>query len=167
MERPLLPGPDDRSLIPGWLYELELDAAGWTPVEAVLAALHAERSDWQDLTADDLAELIATSSKRRHEMADGRIRALYGHSVPGKLARMPPTPSERLHHGTSPKALDAIRQAGLRSRAAQASAAGASARECGGSSESRRRVLPRQRESLAGRSRAFAIHRDRRLKTWG
>jgi putative RNA 2'-phosphotransferase len=91
-----------------WLYELELDAEGWTPVEAVLAGLRAERNDWRDLAADDLAEMIATSTKRRHEMADGRIRALYGHSVPGKLARTPSPPPERLYHGTSPKTLDAI-----------------------------------------------------------
>jgi putative RNA 2'-phosphotransferase len=42
-----------------WLYELELDAEGWTPVEAVLAALRAERSDWQDLTSGNIAEMIA------------------------------------------------------------------------------------------------------------
>lgn len=102
-----------------WLYELELDAEGWTPVEAVLAALRAERSDWQDLTAGDIAEMIAASTKRRHEMADGRIRALYGHSVPGRLARTPSTPPERLYHGTSPKVLEAIRQNGLQPMARQ------------------------------------------------
>ena len=60
-------------------YELELDGKGWMPVEAVLEALRAERSDWQGLTADDIAEMMGTASKRRYEMADGRIRALYGH----------------------------------------------------------------------------------------
>jgi putative RNA 2'-phosphotransferase len=102
-----------------WLYELELDVEGWMPVEAVLAALHAERSDWQDLTADDIAELIATATKRRHEMADGRIRALYGHSVPGKLTRTPATPPDQLYHGTSPEVLGAIRQNGLQPMARQ------------------------------------------------
>jgi putative RNA 2'-phosphotransferase len=96
-----------------WLYELELDAEGWTPVEAVLAALRAERSDWRDLTTDDLTEVIAASTKRRHEMVGGRIRALYGHSVPGKLARTPSPPPEQLYHGTSPGTLEAIRQNGL------------------------------------------------------
>ena len=147
MERPLLPGPGDRPLVDRpvihpatdgpqdftaisrtlshalrhepWLYELELDAEGWTPVEAVVEALRAERSDWRDLTTDDLAEVIAASTKRRHEMADGRIRALYGHSVPGKLARTPSPPPERLYHGTSPEALEAIRQNGLHPMARQ------------------------------------------------
>lgn len=96
-----------------WLYELELDAEGWTPVEALLAALRAERSDWADLAADDFAEVIHTSTKRRFDLEGERIRALYGHSVPGKLARTASTPPERLYHGTSPQALDAIRQSGL------------------------------------------------------
>jgi putative RNA 2'-phosphotransferase len=102
-----------------WLYELELDAEGWTPVEAVLAALRAERPDWADLTADDFADVIATSSKRRHEMTDSRIRALYGHSIPGRLARTVSTPPGRLYHGTSPDALDAIRHSGLQPMARQ------------------------------------------------
>jgi len=96
-----------------WLYELELDAEGWTPVEALLAALRGERHDWADLTTDDFAQVIATSSKRRFDLAGDRIRALYGHSVPGKLERTASTPPERLYHGTSPTALDAIRHAGL------------------------------------------------------
>lgn len=96
-----------------WLYELELDAEGWTPVEAALAALRAERPDWHDLRAADFAEVIRSSAKKRYEMADGRIRALYGHSVPGKLARTAALPPDRLFHGTSPGALDAIRHAGL------------------------------------------------------
>jgi putative RNA 2'-phosphotransferase len=102
-----------------WLYELELDAEGWTPVEALLAALRGERTDWTDLSADDFAQVIATSSKRRHEMADGRIRALYGHSIPGKLARIASTPPAQLYHGTSPETLDAIRQSGLQPMARQ------------------------------------------------
>jgi putative RNA 2'-phosphotransferase len=52
-------------------------------------------------------------------MADGRIRALYGRSVPGRLARTPSTPPERLYHGTSPKVLEAIRQNGLQPMARQ------------------------------------------------
>jgi putative RNA 2'-phosphotransferase len=102
-----------------WLYELELDAEGWTPVEAVVAALRAERPEWQDLAAADLAEVIRSSAKKRYEMADGRVRALYGHSVPGKLARTAAAPPGRLFHGTSPEVLDAIREAGLQPMARQ------------------------------------------------
>jgi putative RNA 2'-phosphotransferase len=96
-----------------WLYELELDGEGWTPVEALLATLRSEQAEWNDLEAGDLAEVIRTSAKSRHEMKDGRIRALYGHSVPGKLSRIASPPPERLFHGTSPQTLDAIRASGL------------------------------------------------------
>jgi putative RNA 2'-phosphotransferase len=102
-----------------WLYELELDSEGWTPVDAVLAALRGERAEWHDLAADDFAEVIRISAKRRYEMADGRIRAIYGHSVPDKLSRIAAMPPERLYHGTSPKALDAIRRSGRRPMARQ------------------------------------------------
>jgi putative RNA 2'-phosphotransferase len=80
---------------------------------------NSERNDWKDLAAEDFAEVIAASSKRRHEMADGRIRALYGQSMPGKLARTASTLPALLYHGTSAKAAEAIRQAGLQRMARQ------------------------------------------------
>lgn len=33
-----------------WLYELELDEAGWVTIEALLTALRAERSAWATLS---------------------------------------------------------------------------------------------------------------------
>ncbi|HZQ02179.1 MAG TPA: RNA 2'-phosphotransferase [Reyranella sp.] len=97
-----------------WLYELELDEAGWTPVDAVLMALRREQAEWSDLSERDLVEVIRTSPKRRFELVDGRIRALYGHSVPGKLLKTPAAPPTRLFHGTSPDVLAGIRATGLR-----------------------------------------------------
>ncbi|HLH92534.1 MAG TPA: RNA 2'-phosphotransferase [Xanthobacteraceae bacterium] len=96
-----------------WLYELELDAAGWTEVAAVLAALRQERAEWRDLGEADLADMIRHSSKQRHEMAGGRIRALYGHSLPGKLARVAAVPPSELYHGTAPETVVKIRASGL------------------------------------------------------
>ena len=52
--------------------------------------------------------------KQRYEMRDGRIRALYGHSLPGRLAKTPAEPPDILYHGTSALALDAIRAEGLK-----------------------------------------------------
>ncbi len=40
------------------------------------------------------------ASKQRYETAGGRIRALYGHSLPGKLVCTPATPPAELFHGT-------------------------------------------------------------------
>lgn len=96
-----------------WLYELELDEQGWTSVDELLSALRNERKAWRDLNEDDLVRMIATSTKRRHEIDNGRIRALYGHSIPGKLSKSPAAPPEILFHGTAPGALASIRESGL------------------------------------------------------
>src|SRR5262245_25697925 len=70
-----------------WLYEIELDDQGWASVESVLAALRLEREPWASLTVDDLIRAITQSDKRRYEYQDGKIRALYGHSIAGKLRK--------------------------------------------------------------------------------
>jgi len=96
-----------------WLYELELDEEGWADVGALLTALRQDSTTWSDLTVADLAEMIGASAKQRHEMVNGRIRALYGHSLPGKLRRTPAAPPAHLFHGTAPATVPKIRQSGL------------------------------------------------------
>lgn len=97
-----------------WIYELEIDEDGWTPVGDLLSALGDLSKSWRALEEDDLTEMIARSDKKRHELHDGRIRALYGHSLPGRLRKQPGTPPDRLYHGTSPDAGAAILRDGLR-----------------------------------------------------
>lgn len=97
-----------------WLYELELDDEGWASFDAVLAAVREQRDEWRDLSRMDVERMIESSAKRRHEISGGRIRALYGHSVPGKLRREPATPPAILFHGTSPDAASLIACDGLR-----------------------------------------------------
>jgi putative RNA 2'-phosphotransferase len=97
-----------------WLYELELDEGGWSDTTSLVAALRGEDPLWSALSETDLAAMIGRSSKARHEMANGRIRALYGHSLPGKLKKTRAAPPTRLFHGTSPTALIQIKVSGLR-----------------------------------------------------
>jgi putative RNA 2'-phosphotransferase len=96
-----------------WLYELEVDDEGWTSLEDVLAALRRLRAEWRELAKDDLARMIETSSKRRHEIQTDRIRALYGHSIVGKLKKTPCTPPDILYHGTAPDSVFHIESTGL------------------------------------------------------
>jgi putative RNA 2'-phosphotransferase len=96
-----------------WLYELELDDEGWTDIEAVLAAIR-ERPEWSAVAAEDVIELNQRADKRRFEIEGHRIRALYGHSIPGKLKRLPATPPEILYHGTNPQFVTKIRADGLK-----------------------------------------------------
>jgi putative RNA 2'-phosphotransferase len=96
-----------------WLYELELDDQGWVAIEDLLLALQGQRSEWKDLNQADIAQMIKTSSKQRHEMEGNRIRALYGHSLPGKLQKKKAEPPEHLFHGTAPSIVSRIMETGL------------------------------------------------------
>ena len=58
--------------------------------------------------------MIASADKRRHEVVGDRIRALYGHSLPGKLRRETAKPPAMLFHGTSPEAAEKILREGLK-----------------------------------------------------
>ena len=52
--------------------------------------------------------------KRRHEIRDGHIRALYGHSFPMRVAFEPACPPAVLYHGTARRFLPSIMEEGLR-----------------------------------------------------
>lgn len=96
-----------------WLYELELDEEGWVSIENLIFALRESRDIWQDVSEKDLFEMMEQSEKKRHETREGKIRALYGHSLPGKLIKEPSMPPEFLYHGTTNLVLDKIKQHGL------------------------------------------------------
>lgn len=95
-----------------WLYELETDEAGWVSIDSLVDALRLEHG-WASLTAANVEEMVADASKQRHEIDRGRIRALYGHSLPGRIERPLAVPPEELFHGTSPAAAEIIRAQGL------------------------------------------------------
>jgi putative RNA 2'-phosphotransferase len=96
-----------------WLYELELDDEGWTPVDALVEALSQEPR-WRELSRAQLETMIERAPKQRHEIDGSRIRALYGHSVPGRIAKIPGEPPALLFHGTAARSAPAILAGGLR-----------------------------------------------------
>ncbi|MPZ89352.1 MAG: RNA 2'-phosphotransferase [Nitriliruptorales bacterium] len=97
-----------------WRYELELDDEGWVPVVSLLSALRERGGAWTVVDRSDLEEMIRVSSKTRYEIQGDRIRALYGHSVSGRLSRGPAQPPPELFHGTPPEVSAAIVREGLR-----------------------------------------------------
>lgn len=97
-----------------WLYELEIDNEGWVPVKQLIAGLKNQSSEWRDLSQEKIVQVIESSDKRRFELLDGRIRALYGHSLPGRLKKVPAEPPAILNHGTTHSALRLIRTDGLK-----------------------------------------------------
>ncbi len=96
-----------------WLYELEIDDEGWVSVDQLLTGLRNHCNDWRDLSQKKIIQVIGNSDKRRFELINGRIRALYGHSLPGKLKKTPGQPPHFLYHGTTRSALRFIKLDGL------------------------------------------------------
>lgn len=102
-----------------WLYELELDEGGWTPVPQLLAALRESRRAWRALDVADIEEVVRTSDKQRFELSGDQIRAHYGHSVPRIIRKEPAAPPSILYHGTSPATVPLIEASGLMPMARQ------------------------------------------------
>lgn len=96
-----------------WLYELELDAEGWAELDQLIRALQEQGGAWRALRREHIEAMLAASSKARHELVGDRIRARYGHSLPGRLLRERAEPPAVLFHGTSPEAAALILREGL------------------------------------------------------
>lgn len=97
-----------------WIYELELDDDGWVSVSSLLDSLRPLKPEWSDLTVEHIERMIAKSGKERHELSGDKIRALYGHTISGKLKKESAEPPELLYHGTAPEAAEIIRQEGIK-----------------------------------------------------
>jgi putative RNA 2'-phosphotransferase len=93
-------------------FGLVLDADGYVPLEKLLTETKADER-WRWVKKEDLLNLIASSPKRRFEIRDGRIRALYGHTVTSAPHYKPVVPPEYLYHGTTRRSQDSIDRLGL------------------------------------------------------
>ncbi len=96
-----------------WVYELELDAEGWASLDQLLSALRQKGGEWRQLRREHVEEMISASEKTRHEVRGDQIRALYGHSLPGRLQRDRQAPPPALFHGTAPDTAEIILGEGL------------------------------------------------------
>ncbi|WAP50776.1 RNA 2'-phosphotransferase [Arthrobacter sp. ATA002] len=94
-------------------YGLALDAEGWTHVSGVLEALHGLGPQWEFVDQGVLHEVLAGTGKKRHQIENGRIRAVHGHSVPVQPSSAPVQPPPVLFHGTGRAAAAIIRESGI------------------------------------------------------
>jgi putative RNA 2'-phosphotransferase len=90
-------------------YSPVLDPEGWAPVSELLRALHRLGRVWESVDERVLYEVLDATRKKRHEMAEGRIRALHGHSIPMNPPYDPSPPPPVLFHGTARSAVPGIR----------------------------------------------------------
>ena len=95
-----------------WEYKLEMNEVGWVPVEQLLDSLH-RTEKWSSICEADLNEMIEKSEKKRHELAGGKIRAFYGHSMPMKILKEDKMPPNVLYHGTARRFVESISKNGL------------------------------------------------------
>lgn len=90
--------------------DLDLDQKGFAPLDEVLEALGDSKHFWAD--EDDIKKLQEIGGRKRFEIREGKIRALYGHSIEvdieGKIE-----PEGHLYHGTSRDSVDMILKEGL------------------------------------------------------
>ena len=96
-------------------FGLELDKQGWIYVDTLIVALR-KIEQFKSLSNDDIEKMIQASEKKRHEIQDGKIRALYGHSIKEKIVRNAVKPPDILYHGTSRKFAERIMSTGLISK---------------------------------------------------
>ncbi|WFD11774.1 RNA 2'-phosphotransferase [Tepidibacter hydrothermalis] len=95
-----------------WKYELELDENGWVDIDQLIESLRCDRK-WKSLDRKDLEIMIEKSDKKRHEIHNSKIRALYGHSTPQKIVKADKIPPDVLYHGTPKYFIESIREKGL------------------------------------------------------
>jgi putative RNA 2'-phosphotransferase len=93
-------------------YGLILDENGFVSIDLLLEALRKTKPDL-NIDIDDIVQIITSAEKKRHEIVDDKIRALYGHSQVLISYQNSIEPPNVLFHGTSPANIENIMQKGL------------------------------------------------------
>lgn len=97
-------------------FALELDEAGWASLSEVMEIIQG-LPNFRWATREDVMHVVKEGSgdgKKRFEVAEGRIRATYGHSIDRRIQYEPITPPDLLYHGTAPEAAEVIVREGLK-----------------------------------------------------
>ena len=92
-------------------FDLQLDEYGWADLDEVVRALHERLGE--EVSSEDVMDAISAGDRQRYEIDAGRIRALYGHSIPVKPGE-PVRPPEHLYLGLSRRDADRAERNGLR-----------------------------------------------------
>ncbi len=91
--------------------DLEPGKHGFVSLDELLESMEDTKHSWAG--KEDIEYLIEKSDKRRLEIEEGEIRALYGHSYQIDIEKTVRPPG-LLYHGTSPDSLGPIFKDGLR-----------------------------------------------------
>jgi putative RNA 2'-phosphotransferase len=96
-------------------FGLTLDSEGFTEVDSVWA--HVNKRYPGQYSYNDLLKIVEgdETGKKRYEIRDGHIRALFGHSDVREVLYPSAEPPKSLYHGTTAEAVESIKKTGLKS----------------------------------------------------
>lgn len=94
-------------------YGLQLDEYGYVDLRQFLNAMNRVHHFQPKLTEMTIRQIMRGAKKQRFKIKDGRICALYGHSIPGVIKRQEKFPPAVLYHGTAHRFLASIEKEGL------------------------------------------------------
>lgn len=94
---------------------ITLDEEGFVSVDELVKAI-ASIPGWEWVERHHLMQVVTGDPKGRFQVVGDKIRAAYGHSVEASPKYKPMKPPEILYHGTSRRAILAIKKEGLKAR---------------------------------------------------
>lgn len=93
---------------------ITLDDFGWAKVEDLINGIN---NSGRKIDMEILEEIVRTDNKQRYSFNEDKtkIRANQGHSVPVNIKFRELEPPNTLYHGTATKAIEGIKQQGIKS----------------------------------------------------
>ena len=95
-------------------YNIKLENEGWVLINELSDAIRRKDPEFTLLQEEDIYEMVISAKKRRHEIKDGMIRAMYGHSAEININYPVTVPPVQLYHGTSETAAEKILSEGIK-----------------------------------------------------
>jgi len=90
--------------------DLEMDDEGFVELSQLLSKI---RRHFPTVDKKLLTEIVEQSERKRFEIVDNKIRALYGHTIDVHVRLEEDTQIAHLYHGTTPEAAEQILRKGL------------------------------------------------------
>lgn len=94
-------------------YNLKLSEDGWISIDALVSSLRSKVAEYSNLESVHIVQMVSDATKKRHEIKEGQIRALHGHSLGIETNSQPLIPPTILFHATASKYWDTIKGEGL------------------------------------------------------
>ena len=95
-------------------YGLNLDDNGFCLIEDLLKAINEKNNYNRIIVKADLEEMMSKATKKRFEIVNDKIRALYGHSFNKLIIHEEVSVPDVLYHGTTHNVLSQILNEGLK-----------------------------------------------------